>query len=235
MKFDPPLTPATLLRRYKRFLADVRLDDGRELTVHTPNTGSMLGCAEPDTRVWLRDSANPTRKYRYSWELATTPAGSLVGVNTHLANTLVQEAIENRTIDSLQGYERIRREVKYGRSSRIDLQLGGAGRVDCYVEVKNVTAKVGDGAAIFPDAPTERGRKHLQELLGMVREGCRAVLLLHIARDDVQWFRPALEIDSAYAEQLAEVQAQGVEVQAWVSRVTPREIGIYRSIPVQLS
>jgi sugar fermentation stimulation protein A len=235
VKFDPPLIPATLLRRYKRFLADVRLDDQSELTVHTPNTGSMLGCAEPGTRIWLRDSANPARKYRYSWELASTPEGTLVGVNTHLANSLVQEAIENGVINSLQGYSRIRREVRYGRNSRIDLHLGDPARIDCYLEVKNVTAKASDGRAIFPDAQTERGRKHLQELLGMVRTGYRAVLLLHVARDDVQTFRPAVEIDPAYSELLAEVQAHGVEVMAWVSRVSPEAIGIYRSIPVQLS
>lgn len=233
MKFDPPLIPATLRRRYKRFLADVRLDDGRELTVHTPNTGSMLGCAEPGTRIWLRDNANPARKYRYSWELASTPDGTLVGVNTHLANALVHEGIESGVIGSLQGYDWIRREVKYGQASRIDLQLGAPGRVECYLEVKNVTAKAEDGAAIFPDAPTERGRKHLQELLGMVRAGYRAVLLLHVAREDVTGFRPAVEIDPLYAELLNEVMSKGVEVQAWVSCISPEAITIHHAIPVR--
>ncbi|MDR9435550.1 MAG: DNA/RNA nuclease SfsA [Thiohalophilus sp.] len=235
MKFDPPLIPATLLRRYKRFLADVQLDNGDELTVHTPNTGSMLGCAEPGTRIWLRDSASPTRKYRYSWELASTLAGTLVGVNTHLANALVQEGIESGVIEPLQGYRTLRREVKYGTNSRIDLLLADPGRVECYVEVKNVTAVDRDGYAIFPDAPTERGRKHLQELAAMVREGYRAVLLLHVARDDVDQFRAAAEIDPAYAQQLAAVCDQGVEVHAWVSQMTPESIRIARSIPVHLS
>ncbi|MFP3874052.1 MAG: DNA/RNA nuclease SfsA [Thiohalophilus sp.] len=235
MNFDPPLIPATLLRRYKRFLADVRLDNGEELTVHTPNTGSMLGCAEPGTRIWLRDSANPARKYRYSWELASTADGIPVGVNTHLANQLVQEAIEQGVITGLQGYTQIRREVKYGTGSRIDLLLSAPGRADCYVEVKNVTA-LGEGqCAIFPDAPTERGRKHLQALRDMVRDGYRAVLLLHVARDDARAFRPATEIDPAYARLLAEVHTQGVEVLAWVSRVSSQAIGLYRSVPVRLT
>ncbi|MFO8024739.1 DNA/RNA nuclease SfsA [Thiohalophilus sp.] len=234
MNFDPPLISATLQRRYKRFLADVQLDNGKELTVHTPNTGSMLGCAEPGTRIWLRDSANPGRKYRYSWELASTLEGTLVGVNTHLANVLVQEGIESGVIERLQGYRTLRREVKYGTNSRIDLLLSDPGRAGCYVEVKNVTAVDRDSYAIFPDAPTERGRKHLQELAAMVREGYRAVLLLHVARDDVDRFRAAAEIDPAYAEQLAAVCQQGVEVYAWVSQITPESIRIARSIPVHL-
>lgn len=235
MTFNPPLIPATLLRRYKRFLADVRLDDGRELTVHTPNTGSMLGCADPGSRIWLRDSTNPARKYRYAWELSTTATGSLVSVNTHLANTLVQEGIESGVIDTLAGYSTIRREVKYGNNSRIDLLLAEPGRVACYVEVKNVTAIDHHRDAIFPDAPTERGRKHLQELAAMARQGYRAVLLLHVARDDARHFRAAAEIDPDYAEQLAEVYGQGVEVMAWGSRITPASIRIARSIPVELS
>lgn len=235
MKFDPPLIPATLLRRYKRFLADVRLDNGDELTVHTPNTGSMLGCAEPGTRIWLRDSANPKRKYRYSWELASTLEGTLVSVNTHLANALVQEGIESGVIEPLQGYRTLRREVKYGTNSRVDLLLADPGRVDCYVEVKNVTAIDRDGYAIFPDAPTERGRKHLQELAAMVRAGYRAVLLLHVARDDADHFRAAAEIDPDYAQQLTAVCDQGVEVYAWVSQMSSESIRIARSIPVHLS
>lgn len=234
MTFDPPLIPATLLRRYKRFLADVRLDNGEELTVHTPNTGSMLGCAEPGTRIWLRDCASPTRKYRYSWELASTLEGTVVGVNTHLANRLVEEGIEQGVIEPLQGYARLRREVKYGQGSRIDLHLSGPGRANCYVEVKNVTAVGADGSAIFPDAPTERGRKHLRELAAMVEAGHRAVLVLHVAREDVDQFRAAAEIDPAYAGLLAQVQQQGVEVEAWVSRISPDEIAIARSIPVSL-
>jgi len=235
VNFDPPLIPATLLRRYKRFLADVRLDSGEELTVHTPNTGSMLGCADPGTRIWLRDSANPARKYRYSWELASTAAGIPVGVNTHLANQLVQEAIEQGVIPELQGYTQIRREVKYAQGSRIDLLLSAPGRVDCYVEIKNVTALAEGQSAIFPDAPTERGRKHLQALRDMVRAGYRAVLVLHVARDDARAFRPAAEIDPAYARLLGEVHAQGVEVLAWVSHVSSHAIGLYRSVPVRLA
>ncbi len=236
MKFDSPLIPATLIRRYKRFLADVRLDNGNELTVHTPNTGSMLGCAEPDTRIWLRDSANPERKYRYSWEIASTPNGVPVGINTHLANQLVCEAIDAGVIDALQGYAAIHSEVKYGsRNSRIDLKLSAPGRPDCYVEVKNVTAVVEDDTAIFPDAPTERGRKHLQELMEVVREGGRAMMVFNVQRDDAKWFRPADEIDPAYGELLRQAVMAGVEVLACAATVSAQEIRLYRSVPVILS
>jgi len=236
VKFAPALIPATLIKRYKRFLADVRLDNGEELTVHTPNTGSMLGCAEPGTRIWLRDSANPQRKYRYSWEIASTPAGVAIGINTHLANQLVREAVESAVLTRLQGYDSIRNEVKYGsRNSRIDLKLSAPSRPDCYVEVKNVTAVVQTDTAMFPDAPSERGRKHLQELMEVVQAGERAMMVFNIQRDDAQRFRPADEIDPAYGELLREAMQTGVEIEACVAKVTPDEIRIYRTVPVILS
>ena len=198
MKFESPLISATLVRRYKRFLADMILDNGEQITVHTPNTGSMLGCAEPGTRIWLRDSHNPARKYRFAWEVASTPAGVQVGINTHLANKLVQEAIENRTIKELQGYESIRTEVKFGEeNSRIDLLLEHRVRPACYVEVKNVTAIQHNATAIFPDAVSERGRKHLRELMHMARQGYRAVMVYCVQRMDAECFAPADEIDPA--------------------------------------
>ena len=237
MKFEPALIPATLIRRYKRFLADVRLDSGEELTVHTPNTGSMLGCAEPGTRIWLRDTANPKRKYRYSWELASTPEGIAVGINTHLANALVREAIDSGVLEALQGYDTIRHEVKYGsRNSRIDLKLSAVGRPDCYVEVKNVTAIVDEaGTAIFPDAPSERGRKHLEELIEVVQSGDRAMMVYNVPRDDAQRFVPADSIDPAYGRLLRQAVQAGVEVQACVARVNARAISLYRTIPVILA
>ena len=153
MKFSSPLIPATLIRRYKRFLADVILETGQQVTVHTPNTGTMLGCAEPGSRVWLQDSGNPARKYPLGWELSTAQVGTLIGVNTHLANQLVQEGIETGTIVELQGYASLRREVRYGdEGSRIDLLLQHAARPACYVEVKNVTLLRDAGVAAFPDA-----------------------------------------------------------------------------------
>ena len=171
MEFKTPLIEATLLRRYKRFLADVCLGDGELITVHTANTGSMLGCAEPGSRVWLSRSESTTRKYPYSWEITETAAGVLVGVNTALPNALVREAIESGVIGELQGYDSLRGEVSFGSErSRIDWLLENGGKAACYVEVKNVTAAVAD-TAIFPDAVSARGAKHLRELMGVVAAG----------------------------------------------------------------
>ncbi len=235
MEFDPPLIPATLIRRYKRFLADVRLDDGREVTVHTPNTGAMTGCAEPGSRIWLRDSGNPKRKYPLAWELSTAPGGALVGVNTHLANRLVLEGIESGVIEPLRGYSEIRREVRYGtEGSRIDLLLREPGRADCYVEIKSVTLVRGRGEAAFPDAVSARGTKHLRELAGIVRGGDRAVLLFCVQRQDARVVRPAADIDPAYARTLAEARDAGVEVLAWRAAVSPQGIRLDTRLPVEI-
>ncbi|MDH5444671.1 MAG: DNA/RNA nuclease SfsA [Gammaproteobacteria bacterium] len=232
MKIDPPLFPATLIKRYKRFLADVRLDDGTELTVHTPNTGSMLGCAEPGMRILLRDTQNPKRKYLYSWEMSETADGTKIGVNTGLSNQLVSEAIENGAIDTLRGYDSIQTEVKYGQeNSRIDLLLSGK-QGKCYIEIKNVTAADKNGLAIFPDAVTQRGTKHLRELRAMVEQGHRAVIFFSIQRQDITGFRPAWEIDPLYAKTLKEVLCQGVEVMAWQARVEPSEVVLVKSVPI---
>ncbi len=236
MHFDPPLIPATLLRRYKRFLADVRLDDGRELTVHTPNTGAMTGCAEPGSRIWLRDTGNPKRKYPLAWELSTAAGGALVGVNTHLANRLVREAIERNVFEPLRGYSRIRQEVRYGEEgSRIDLLLQERGRADCYVEIKSVTLVRGAGEAAFPDAVSARGSKHLRELIHIVRGGDRAVLLFCVQRADAQVVRPAADIDPLYARTLAEAREAGVEIIAWRASVSPEAIELDTALPVQLA
>lgn len=234
MYFAPPLEPATLLRRYKRFLADVRLPDGREITVHTPNTGSMLGCSEPGSRIWLRDAGEGTRKYRYSWDMTETAAGVMVGVNTNLPNRLVMEAIAANMIGELAGYPAIRAEVPYGvEKSRIDLLLqGDAQRPDCYVEVKNVTTCDAQGAGFFPDAVSVRASRHLRELTEMVRRGQRAVIFFCVQRGDVARVRPADEIDPRYGEALRAALAAGVEALAWRARVTPQEIVLERAIPV---
>lgn len=234
MQIDPPLFPATLIRRYKRFLADVLLPDGRELTVHTPNTGAMTGCAEPGSTVYLREVASATRKYPYSWELTCTHAGVMVGVHTGITNTLVREAIESGLIDALQGYRQIRQEVKYGQEgSRIDLllQQHADGR-DCYLEIKNVTTCDAQGRGYFPDAVSQRASKHLRELCHMVAQGQRGVVLFCIQRDDVTALRPADEIDPLYGQTLREAMAQGVEAMAWVARVGPGEVALYRQVPV---
>ncbi len=234
MRFDSPLIEATLLRRYKRFLADVRLPDGRELTAHTPNTGSMLGCAEPGSRIWIRDTGIPARKYPWSWEISETAAGVKVGINTLLSNRLVEEGIVSGVVTELSGYEHVRREVRYGMErSRVDLLLEGCGVADCYVEVKNVTAAE-EGIAFFPDAPTARGVKHLRELAEMVGEGYRAALLFCVQRGDVHALRPADHIDPEYGRALRAVAVQGVEIFAYRARVFPEGIWLDVPLPVLL-
>lgn len=235
MQISPPLISATLIKRYKRFLADVTLENGEVITVHTPNTGSMLGCAEPGSTVWLRDADNPKRKYRYSWEMSETAVGVLVGVNTLLSNHLVREGIETGVIDALQGYQNIRTEVRYGvENSRIDLLLENETGQLCYVEVKNVTALDDTGSAFFPDAVSARGTKHLRELKAMVDAGHRAVIFYCVQRGDARQVRPADEIDPEYSRTLREVVAQGVEALAWRARVTPEEVVLERHLPVVL-
>jgi sugar fermentation stimulation protein A len=230
------LQPAILLRRYKRFLADVRLPDGSEITVHTPNTGAMTGCAEPGSTVYLRDVASPTRKYRYSWEMTQNHDGVLIGVHTGITNTLVREAIESGLITDLQGYQDIRQEVAYGQEgSRIDLLLQGhASQPDCYVEIKNVTTCDAQELGWFPDAVSVRASKHLRELMHVVEQGQRGVVLFCIQRDDVQGLRPADEVDARYGQTLREAMSEGVEAMAWVAEVTPGKIQLYRQVPVVL-
>jgi len=234
VNLDPPLQAAILLRRYKRFLADVRLPDGSEITVHTPNTGAMTGCAEPGSTVYLRDVDSPTRKYRYSWEMTQNRDGVLIGVHTGLTNRLVREAIESGLIPALQGYAEIRQEVRYGQEgSRIDLLLQGhPSQPDCYLEIKNVTTCDDRSLGWFPDAVSVRASKHLRELMHVVEQGRRGVVLFCIQRDDVQGLRPADEVDARYGQTLREAIKHGVEAMAWVARVAPQEISLYRQVPV---
>ena len=233
MQFDYLLLCGTLLRRYKRFLADVRLADGSVLTAHTPNTGSMLGCSEPGSRVWLRDADNPKRKYRYAWELVENDDGVLIGINTGIVNRLVREAIDSGAISELQGYGAIRQEVAYGtQGSRIDLLLEDDGRPPCYVEIKNVTAADGAGNAIFPDAVSSRGSKHLRELMQVVAAGGRGVILFCVQRGDVRQVRPADAIDPLYGETLRRAIAAGVEALAYGAEVTPEGVTLCRALPV---
>jgi len=230
MRFDPPLIEATLIRRYKRFLADVRLTDGTELTVHCANPGRMDGCRELGSPVLLSDSRNPRRKLRYTWELVHTGA-TWVGVNTMRTNTVVREAIEAGAIAELTGYPELRAEVRYGERSRVDLLLTrGAAR--CYVEVKNVTLAEA-GCALFPDAVTARGLTHLHELARRVAAGDRAVMFYLVNREDCDRFAPAAAIDPAYAAGLAEAVAAGVEVIVYAARVRPEGVevaGVIREV-----
>jgi sugar fermentation stimulation protein A len=232
VEFETPLLAGTLLQRYKRFLADVRLDDGSVITAHTPNTGSMLGCADAGSRVWLRDAASPTRKYRYAWELVENSAGVMIGINTGVVNRLVGEAIVNGVAAQLQGYDTLRQEVRYGsENSRIDLLLEG-GRPACYVEIKNVTAVDGDGTAFFPDAVSARGSKHLRELMQVVAQGQRGVICFCVQRGDARAVRPADEIDPLYGRTLREALAAGVEAVAYRATVTPQAVTLDTTLPV---
>ena len=233
MKYSSPLQRVTLIKRYKRFLADVILADGSQITVHTPNTGSMMGCAEPGSPIWIRDSGNDARKYRFSWELSELPSGALVGVNTGLANQLATDAICSGVVESLNGYAQLRTEVPYGQErSRIDILLEEGAAPPCYIEVKNVTARHADHA-IFPDAVTVRGTKHLRELMQVVAAGGRGVIFFCVQREDVAAFRPAHEIDPVYAKVLKQAVAAGVEALAWRATLTPDEVVLRQPLPVE--
>lgn len=232
MTFDCPLIQGTLLKRYKRFLADVALPDGRIVTAHSSNTGSMTGCSEPGSTVWLRDSGSPTRKYPLTWELVEAEPGILVGINTHRANGLVREAIEHGTIEALGGYSTIRSEVRYGNeNSRIDLLLEANEKPNCWVEVKSVTL-VENGIAYFPDAVSTRGAKHLRELAQMAARGDRAVIFFCVQRADAEALRPADHIDPLYGRMLREALKAGVEAIAYRAAVSPEEIRLSDQIPV---
>lgn len=232
MKFDAPLIKGTLVKRYKRFLADVTLEDGSLVTAHTANSGSMMGCCEPGSEVWLSPAANPNRKLRYTWELVRVD-GHLIGINTNHPNVLAEEAIKADLIPELTGYDTVRREVRYGRNSRIDLLLSGPDRPDCYVEVKNVTL-FRDGHAEFPDAVTARGAKHLQELMAMVAEGKRAVMLYMVQRADagLTAFRVARDIDPVYAASLRTARAAGVEALCYSCSVSTDGIQVAAPLPL---
>jgi sugar fermentation stimulation protein A len=225
MRFDPPLIPGTLIRRYKRFLADVEIG-GRKEVVHCANPGSMLGLAAPGSPVWLSLSANPARKLRHTWELVAV-GEVLVGINTGYANRLAEEAIRTGRIEPLAGYPGLRREVAYGEGSRVDFLLEGPGRPVCYVEVKSVTLKRGN-LAEFPDSVTARGRRHLLELSAMARSGARAVMLFVAQRGDCQRLEIAADIDPAYAAELGRAREAGVEVLAYACQVTAGGIEIDR-------
>jgi sugar fermentation stimulation protein A len=236
VKLDRPLLAGTLIRRYKRFLADVELEDGTELTVHCPNSGAMTTCSEPGRPVLISDSGNPRRKLRHTLEMIRM-GRTWVGVNTNNPNRAVAGFVARGRIPELAGYDGLRREVPYGENarSRIDLLLEDpAGeRPDCYVEVKNSTLKV-DRHAAFPDAVTERGRKHLEDLEGVVADGDRGVIFFFIGRADCHRFRPADEVDPTYGETLRRAVAAGVEALAYRMRFTRRRIELVDRLPVDL-
>jgi sugar fermentation stimulation protein A len=232
MQFPRPLVPARLRRRYKRFLADVDMADGRSLTVHCPNPGSMLGVDMPGSEVWLSPAASPARKLPYTWELIRVDGG-LVGINTGHPNALAEEAIRGDRIPQLAGYQRLRREVNYGVNSRIDLLCERDGGPTCYVEVKNVHFKRSD-AAEFPDCVTARGTKHLGELAAMVAAGHRAVMLYIVQRADCRSFSIASDIDPAYADGLRRAMRAGVEAICYACRIDVTGITVAEPLPIDV-
>lgn len=229
------LIEGRLIKRYKRFLADVELSNGEQITAHCPNTGSMRRCQQENARVWVSKSDNPKRKLAYTWEIVEVDNQYLACINTSLPNKMVGEAIANGRIVELTGYDQQKAEVKYGNGSRIDWLLSGEHQPLCYVEVKNVTLLEEDGQGYFPDAVTERGRKHLYELADMVAQGHRAVLMFCVSHTGIQSVKPAQHIDPKYAAAIKEAVAQGVEVLAYRADITPDHIEIVKKLPVELS
>jgi sugar fermentation stimulation protein A len=235
MRFPSPLISATLVRRYKRFLADVVLPGGEEITAHVANPGAMTGLAAPGTHVWLSKSDNPARKLPYSWELAEVDLGSgpeLVGVNTGHPNPLVGAAIAAGAIPELAGYGLLRREVKYGRNSRVDFLLEQEGRPSCFVEVKNVHLMRTKGLAEFPDSVTARGAKHLDELGAMVTQGHRAVMVFMVQIGSADRMALARDIDPRYAAAFDRARTVGVEAIAYRCVISVEGIAVAGAVPV---
>jgi sugar fermentation stimulation protein A len=235
MRFPAPLIPARLVKRYKRFLADVVLDTGETLTAHVANPGAMTGLAAPGGRVWLSKSADPKRKLPYSWELVEVDFGGgleLVGVNTGHPNPLVAAALAQGAIAEVAGYASARREVKYGRNSRVDFLLEAPDRPPCYLEVKNVHLMRQPGLAEFPDAVTARGAKHLDELAGVVAAGGRAVMLYLIQICSASRFALARDIDPTYGAAFDRARARGVEAIAYRCTIANEGVNITAPVPV---
>ncbi len=235
MRFEKPLIPATLIRRYKRFLADVVLPDGGETTVHVANPGAMLGLVVPGSRVFLSKSESTTRKLPYSWELVEVNFGSspeLAGVNTGHPNRIVAEAIADGILPGVEEYKTIRREVKYAKASRVDFLLEQEGKPPCYLEVKNVHMMRQPCRAEFPDCVSARAAKHMGDLGDEAERGARAMVVFLIQIGSAESFSLARDIDPAYGKAFDRALERGVEAQALVCRVTPEEITAVRPIPV---
>ena len=232
MRFPSPLVPATLIRRYKRFLADIRLEDGREVTAHCANPGSMLGLAEPGSRIWVEPNDDPKKKLKFGWRLVEHPGGHFTGVDTALPNRMLRAALEARAVPALAGYATVRPEQRYGANSRIDFLLSAPGLPDAYVEVKSVTLSRQPGLAEFPDSVTARGAKHLGELAEVARQGHRAVLVYLVQRTDAAQVTIARDIDPAYGAACDAARAAGVEVLAHGCAITPEAVTLGPVLPV---
>jgi sugar fermentation stimulation protein A len=229
MYFNKTLIPATLIRRYKRFLVDVSLADGREVTAHVANPGSMLGINTAGLRIWLEHNNDPKRKLKYSWKLAEKNDGTLIGVDTSMPNKIVAETLQNNAIPELQ-YANIKPEVKYGENSRVDFLLTQKGRRNCYLEVKSVTLLRKNALAEFPDSVTKRGAKHMAELASMAQQGQRAVLLYLVQRNDVKNFAVAGDIDPEYLCAFLNAKNAGVEVLCYGTRISNEGIWLGEKI-----
>ncbi len=235
MKFESPLIEGLLISRYKRFFADIELEDGSVVTAHCANTGSMAGMKETGSRVWISRVDNPKRKLQYDWliiEACQNIYPALVGVHTAWPNKIVEEALNNQSIPELANYDSLRREVKYGENSRIDFLLESAERQPCYVEVKSITLSRTQGLAEFPDSPSIRARKHVVELTNMVKDGARSVMLYVVQRDDCDRFSIAADIDPKYHLAISQAKKAGVESLCYGCTISPNEITIADPIKI---
>ena len=233
MRFQTPLVPARLIRRYKRFLADCTLEDGREITAHCANPGSMMGLAEPGSKIWLEPNDDPKKKLKFGWRLVDHENGHFTGVDTSVPNRALKAALEAGDLPELAAYKTVRAEVKYGEKSRIDFLLSQPGLPDAYVEVKSVTLSRQPGLAEFPDSVTARGTKHLGELTKMVDQGHRAIMLYLVQRTDCERFALAEDIDPAYAAAFRTARETGVERLVYSTRITPHGIEVDATSQIQ--
>ncbi len=232
MRFQTPLVPARLIRRYKRFLADMRLADGTEVVAHCPNPGSMMGLDAPGLPCWLEPNDDARRKLNYGWRLAELPDGHVAGIDTAVPNRIVREALLARAVPELAAYGTVRAEVRYGRASRVDFLLTEPGLPDAYVEVKNVHLRRSGDWAEFPDCVTVRGARHLDELAGMAAQGHRSVMLYVVQRTDCARFRLAEDIDGNYAAAAARAQSAGVEMLCHGCAISPQAITLDGPLPL---
>jgi len=234
MEFNAPLVPATLIKRYKRFLADCRLADGTEITAHCANPGSMTGLSTPGTKVWIEPNDDPKKKLDWGWRLVEHLDGHMTGVDTAVPNRMLKAALEAREVPGLDAYDRVRAEVKYGEKSRVDFLLSTEGQPDAYVEVKSVTLCRHPGVAEFPDARTERGARHMLELALMAKQGYRAAVFFLVQRTDASEMRIADDIDPRYAEALLTAYGAGVEVIVHSTNISPRGVTLGPQLPFTL-
>lgn len=232
MRFQTPLIPATLIRRYNRFLADIRFDDGREAVAHCPNPGSMMGLKEAGLRIWVEANDDPKRKLRFTWRLVALPGGGMAGIDATAPNRIVAEALALGRIAEVAGYDRIRPEQRYDENSRIDFLLQSPGRPDTYLEVKNVHLRRDGDWAEFPDCVTARGAKHLQALERVVARGGRAVMLYLVQRTDCARLRLAPDLDPAYAAAFDIARAAGVDMLCYGTEIDTRGVRLTHPLPI---